>query len=182
MRGLCEGGAGMMGRRAFLAVVGALLLGGCSAGEKDAVPAARGRAVASADAPADAADENDEEVGTVGELLMTVTCGDAVVTYELNDSPAASALLAQLPLTLEVDDFSDNEKVFYPPARLDVAGAPLAESGEAGTLAYYEPWGDVVMFYGPFSPNGALYELGKVVAGEDGIAGLSGTIELALVE
>ena len=182
MRGLCEGGAGMMGRRAFLAVAGALLLGGCSAGEKGAGPAARGRAVASADAPADATDENDEEVGTVGELLMTVTCGDAVVTYELNDSSAASALLAQLPLTLEVDDFSDNEKIFYPPAELDVAGAPLAESGEAGTLAYYEPWGDVVMFYGPFSPNGALYELGQAVAGEDGIAGLSGTIELALVE
>ena len=128
MRGLCEGGASMMGRRAFLAVAGALLLGGCSAGEKGAGPAARGRAVASADAPADATDENDEEVGTVGELLMTVTCGDAVVTYELNDSPAASALLAQLPLTLEVDDFSNNEKVFYPPAELDVAGAPLAES------------------------------------------------------
>ncbi len=94
MCGLCEGGAGMMGRRAFLAVAGALLLGGCSAGEKDAVPAARGRAVASADAPVDVTDESDEEVGTVGELLMTVTCGDAVITYELNDSPAASALLA----------------------------------------------------------------------------------------
>lgn len=188
MRGLCEGGASMMvlSRRNLLAAAAALgagaLLGRCSAGEKGAGPVARGRAVASADAPADATDENDEEVGTVGELLMTVTCGDAVVTYELNDSPAASAFLAQLPLTLEVDDFSDNEKVFYPPAELDVAGAPLAESGEAGTLAYYEPWGDVVMFYGPFSPNGALYELGRAVAGEDGIAGLSGTIELALVE
>lgn len=58
--------------------------------------------------------------------------------------------------------------------------APLAESGEAGTLAYYAPWGDVVMFYGPFSPNGALYELGWVVDGEERISELSGTIEVAL--
>ena len=111
---------------------------------------------------------------------MTVICGDAVVTYELNDSPAADALLGQLPLTLEVDDFSDNEKIFYPPEELDVTDAPLAESGEAGTLAYYAPWGDVVMFYGPFSPNGALYELGWVVDGEERISELSGTIEVAL--
>lgn len=116
------------------------------------------------------------------ELLMTVTCGDAVVTYELNDSPAASALLAQLPLTLEVENFSNNEKVFYPPAELDVTDTPLAETGAAGTLAYYEPWGDVVMFYGLFSRNGSLYELGRAVAGEERLAGLSGTIEVALVE
>ena len=176
----------MMGRRDFLAAAVALgagaLLGGCSAGERDAGPAARGSAVASADAPADAAGEDDGEVGAVDQLLMTVTCGDAVVTYELNDSAAAEGFLAQLPLTLEVDDFSDNEKVFYPPKELDVAGAPLAETGSAGTLAYYEPWGDVVMFYGSFSPNGVLYELGRAVAGEEHLAGLSGTIEVALVE
>ena len=173
----------VLSRRNLLAVAAALgagaLLGGCSDGEKDAGSTAQDRAVASADAPADATDESDEEVGTVGELLMTVTCGEAVVTYELNDSPAASALLAQLPLTLEVDDFSDNEKVFYPPEELDVTGAPLAESGDAGTLAYYAPWGDVVMFYGSFSPNGALYELGQVVDGADAIAGLSGAIEVS---
>ncbi|HBO61484.1 MAG TPA: hypothetical protein DD645_02150 [Olsenella sp.] len=168
----------MMSRRAFLAVAGALLLGGCSGGEKDAGSAA--------DAPTlrdgAGAGEDTEEVGTMDELLMTVTCGDAVVTYELNDSPAASALLAQLPLTLEVENFSNNEKVFYPPAELDVTDTPLAETGAAGTLAYYEPWGDVVMFYGPFSRNGSLYELGRAVAGEERLAGLSGTIEVALVE
>ena len=88
----------VLSRRNLLAAAAALgagaLLGGCLAGEKDVGPAARDRAVASADAPVDVTDESDEEVGTVGELLMTVTCGDAVITYELNDSPAASALLA----------------------------------------------------------------------------------------
>lgn len=165
----------MMTRRNFLSVAAALgagaLLGGCS-GEGNGAGSTAGAPVS---APVE------EDVMADGRTI-TVTCGEATVTYQLNDSSAASALLAQLPLTLEVDDFSDNEKIFYPPEGLDVAGAPLAESGEAGTLAYYEPWGDVVMFYGPFSPNGALYELGRAVVGEGVVSGLSGTIEVVLVE
>ena len=165
----------MMTRRNFLSVAAALgagaLLGGCS-GEGNGAGSTAG-------APVSAPGEED---ATADGRTITVTCGEATVTYQLNDSLAASALLAQLPLTLEVDDFSDNEKIFYPPEGLDVAGAPLAESGEAGTLAYYEPWGDVVMFYGSFSPSGALYELGRAVDGAGAISGLSGAIEVALVE
>lgn len=166
----------MMTRRNFLSAATALgagaLLGGCS-GERS------GAESTTADAPVSAPVEGD---AMADGRAITVACGDATVTYQLNDSSAASALLAQLPLTLEVDDFSDNEKIFYPPEGLDVAGAPLAESGEAGTLAYYEPWGDVVMFYGSFSPSGALYELGRAVDGVGAISGLSGAIEVALVE
>lgn len=165
----------MMTRRNFLSVATVLgagaLLGGCS-GEGNGAGSTAGAPVS---APV-------EEDAMADGRTITVTCGEATVTYQLNDSSAASALLAQLPLTLAVDDFSDNEKIFYPPEGLDVAGAPLAESGEAGTLAYYEPWGDVVMFYGPFSPNGALYELGRAVVGEGVVSGLSGTIEVVLVE
>ena len=165
----------MMTRRTFLSAATALgagaLLGGCS-GEGNGAGSTAGAPVS---APV-------EEDAMADGRTITVTCGEATVTYQLNDSSAASALLAQLPLTLEVDDFSDNEKIFYPPEGLDVAGAPLAESGEAGTLAYYEPWGDVVMFYGSFSPSGALYELGRAVDGAGAISGLSGAIEVALVE
>lgn len=165
----------MMTRRNFLSaatVLGAgALLGGCS-GEGNGAGSTAGAPVS---APV-------EEDAMADGRTITVTCGEATVTYQLKDSSAASALLAQLPLTLEVDDFSDNEKIFYPPEGLDVAGAPLAESGEAGTLAYYEPWGDVVMFYGSFSPSGALYELGRAVDGAGAISGLSGAIEVALVE
>ncbi len=166
----------MMTRRNFLSAATALgagaLLGGCS-GERS------GAESTTADAPVSAPMEGD---AMADGRAITVACGDATVTYQLNDSAAADALLSQLPLTLEVEDFSDNEKVFYPPEELDVTDAPLAETGEAGTLAYYEPWGDVVMFYGPFSPNGALYELGRAVVGEGVVSGLSGTIEVALVE
>lgn len=108
---------------------------------------------------------------------IEVTANEASVAFELNDSAAADALLAQLPLAVEVDDFSTNEKIFYPPHTLDAAGAPHAQGG-IGTLAYYAPWGNVVMFYGDYSPNGDLYELGQATSGTDAIGSLSGTIEI----
>ena len=101
--------------------------------------------------------------------------------YELNDSPAAASLAAQLPLTLEVEDYSTNEKIFYPPQELDTSDTPAAEGG-AGTLAYYAPWGDVVMFYGDYSANSSLYELGEAVSGADQISRMSWSIEVAPLE
>ncbi len=121
------------------------------------------------------------EESTVETNQISVTCGDTQVVYELNDSPAAQCLLSQLPLTVEVEDFSTNEKVFYPPQELDTSDTPLAEGG-AGTLAYYAPWGDVVLFYDSFSANGSLYELGEAVSGAEDIGQMSGTITVETVE
>ncbi len=120
----------------------------------------------------------DLDAGTTEEEPMTinVTCNGRTVTYELNDSAAARGLVGQLPLTLDVEPFGSNEQTFYPPEALDCSDAPLAGGG-AGVLAYYEPWGDVVMFYDGFSGNGGLYELGRAVAGAENVAGMAGTIE-----
>ena len=124
---------------------------------------------------------SETEESNVETNQISVTCGDTQVVYELNDSPAAQSLLSQLPLTVEVEDFSTNEKVFYPPQELDTSDTPLAEGG-AGTLAYYAPWGDVVLFYDSFSANGSLYELGEAVSGVENIGQMSGTITVETVE
>ena len=127
-------------------------------------------------------DAADAAAGTEEEpMVITVTAGGQTVTYELNDSAAARGLAVQLPLTLEVEPFSTNEQTFYPPTALDCSDAPLAAGG-AGVLAYYAPWGDVVMFYDSFRGNSDLYELGHATAGADAIAGLTGTVEVALAE
>lgn len=99
-----------------------------------------------------------------------------VVVFELNDSPAATDLYRQLPLAVAVEDYSTNEKIFYPEA-LDVTDTPTANTG-IGTLAYYAPWGDVVMFYGEYSENPNLYALGQAVEGTDQIRNLTGTIQI----
>ena len=124
---------------------------------------------------------SETEESNVETNQISVTCGDTQVVYELNDSPAAQGLLSQLALTVEVQDFSTNEKVFYPPQELDTSDTPLAEGG-AGTLAYYAPWGDVVLFYDSFSANSSLFELGEAVSGVENIGQMSGTITVETVE
>ena len=112
---------------------------------------------------------------------IVVQAENGSVVYELNDSPAADSLYEQLPITIPVEDYSTNEKIFYPPQSLDTSGTPQASDG-AGTLAYYAPWGDVVMFYGDYSQNSSLFELGRVVSGSELVSGMSGTITVRRME
>lgn len=113
-------------------------------------------------------------------LVIQISDGENVISFQLNNSKAAKELYTQLPLSLPVEDYSDNEKIFYPPNTLDTSDAPKA-GGEAGTLAYYEPWADVVMFFGSYSPNDSLYELGQMISGSEQIQLLEGTITIETV-
>jgi len=97
--------------------------------------------------------------------------------FQLNDSPAARALYVQLPLRIDVENYGRNEKIFYPPEKLSTANTPLADA-RTGTLAYYAPWGNVVMFYKDFGMAGGLYELGQAVSGGEHIQKMSGAIRL----
>ena len=135
------------------------------------------------DVQADAGEAGQEIQVQEGENTMCISVegNGQTIIFELNDSQAAVDLYGQMPISLEVENFSDNEKIFYPPRELDTSGAPLAEGG-AGTLAYYAPWGDVVMFYDAFGRGRGLYELGRAVSGEEKIETLSGTIEVSAIE
>ena len=114
-------------------------------------------------------------------MKITVKSEEYQIVYELNESTAAKDLYAQLPLTLEVEDFSTNEKVYYPPQKLDIKDAPAANA-EKGTLAYYAPWGDVVMFYEHYGQGNSLYELGNAVSGKEDIERLMGTITITVYQ
>lgn len=103
------------------------------------------------------------------------------VIFRLNDSMAADALYQQLPLSLKVEDFAGEEKIFYPDEALPVDDTPLAK-GPAGTLAYYQPWADVAMFYGECSGADGLHALGEAVSGAEQIRSLSGTISIEPIE
>ena len=112
---------------------------------------------------------------------IAVQFGGNTVVYTLNDGSAADSLYGMLPLTTQVEDYSTNEKIFYPKEGLDTSNSPLAQAG-AGTLAYYEPWGDVVFFYGDYRENPGLFQLGQAVSGGELIAQMSGTITIEAME
>jgi len=110
-------------------------------------------------------------------IKISVKATGRTTVFELNNSPAARDLYAQLPLSITIENYSNNEKIFYPPEKLTTTGTPQADA-RVGTLAYYAPWGDVVMFYGSFGSAPGLYELGHAVAGSEYIQGMSGTIRI----
>ena len=112
---------------------------------------------------------------------MLVTDGTHEIVFALNDSPTARSLYAQLPLSLEVDNYGSNEKIFYPPEKLDGTDA-VETGGEAGGLGYFSPWGNVVMYYGAFGQYPGLYVLGEAVSGGEQIGRLSGTIQVTAYE
>lgn len=103
--------------------------------------------------------------------------GGNAILIRLNDSAAAKSLYEQLPLTVQMEDYGGIEKIFYPPAELDTTDAPLAQ-GPAGILAYYQPWGDVALFYGDCGGASGLYELGETISGTDHIANLAGEVRI----
>ena len=110
-------------------------------------------------------------------MKIRVTSNNKTTVFELNNSQAAQDLYAQLPLSIKVENYSDNEKIFYPSKKLNTKDTPLADAKE-GTLAYYAPWGDVVMFYGSFGSAAGLYELGLAVSGSEHINEMTGTLQV----
>lgn len=110
-------------------------------------------------------------------MKITVKANGKTTVFELNASTAARDLYAQLPLSIKVENYGDNEKIFYPPKKLSTGDTPKANA-KAGTLAYYAPWGDVVLFYKDFGSARGLYELGHAIEGSEHIPGMSGTIQI----
>ncbi|MDO4265534.1 MAG: cyclophilin-like fold protein [Eubacteriales bacterium] len=185
-----------MKKRTALLLAACLLLSVSGCGNRQTTMAATSAATETETAAQNSSEQNTEQSAaeitptdtaaadkTEGAETMTIQiqANGNTIKFALNDSQAAKSLYAQLPLTVENEDFSNNEKTFYPPQKLDVSGAPHTD-GSVGTLAYYEPWGDVVLFYGSYNPNGSLYELGKVTEGSEFISQISGEMVITAAE
>lgn len=126
-------------------------------------------------------DNQNDKSGVKKAMHIQVNANGNITVFELNDSRSASDLFAQLPLNIKVEDYSDNEKIFFPPQKLRTKDTPQANA-RRGTLAYYAPWGDVVMFYKDFGSARGLYELGHAISGLEFIQDLSGSILIEKVE
>ncbi len=111
-------------------------------------------------------------------MKISVLSNGNTTVFKLNNSKASQELYEQLPLTIEVENYSHNEKIFYPSKKLSIVNTPLAKA-KNGTLAYYAPWGNVVMFYKDFGSANGLYELGESISGKEFIKDMSGLIEIS---
>ena len=114
-------------------------------------------------------------------MKISVSDGTNTIIYQLNNSPSAKSLYEMLPLDVEAENFGNNEKIFYPEQKIDTADG-VEGGGEAGGLALFSPWGNVVMYYGSFEAYPGLYILGEAVEGVEQIRNLSGMIHVEAVE
>lgn len=124
-------------------------------------------------------DEPIEDATSELQLELTTPQGKTIL-FALNDSSAAKSFYKQLPLSLDVENYGEHEKIFYPPEKLDTSDTPLAK-GPTGTLAYYAPWGNVAIYSDDCGGASGLYQLGQVVSGAEYISQLSGVIQLESV-
>ncbi|WP_324288919.1 cyclophilin-like fold protein [Streptomyces sp. CoH17] len=99
---------------------------------------------------------------------IRVTLDGRPVDATLNASPAARDFAELLPLTLDLEDFRQTERIADLPRKLDTSGAPEPTGAKAGDLAYYAPWGNLALFYrdGP-AANADLLILGHLDAEGD---------------
>lgn len=118
---------------------------------------------------------------TSDNMKIKVTDGANIIIYELNETSAAKSLYQMLPLEVTVENYSNNEKIFYPPTAVSYGADCIEGDCPAGTLALFSPWGNVVMFYGAASRYSGLYILGKAVEGVNKVSSLTGTIRLEAV-
>ncbi len=109
---------------------------------------------------------NHESPGlNLSELSIKISSDEKEAVFQLYDTKAAEKLYEQLPLVLDTENFRNAQWMFYPPESLPVTADEAYHDGIKGELSYYEPWGDVVMFYKEFGSYNGLYELGQVISG-----------------
>lgn len=123
-------------------------------------------------------EKNDNKEGEDIQMKIKISNREYEMVYLLNDSQASKTLYEQLPLDINVENYGSNEKIFYPPEALDTNQTPLLQHGGEGTLGYFAPWGDVVMYYGACSSYNGLYVLGEAVSGSEYTKNLSGNIHV----
>lgn len=125
-----------------------------------------------------AASKNADDNQPRSTMKISVSDGSYSVVFELNETSAAQSLYAMLPLSVDVSNYGNNEKIFYPPTPIAYGDDCIEGACPAGTLALFSPWGNVVMYYGAASSYPGLYILGHAVEGADNISSLSGTISV----
>ncbi len=110
----------------------------------------------------------------MGKMIRVVN-QNLVIDFELNDGMAALELYERLPIKIDVQNYSTNEKIFVADPSLPTKNTPHAHA-VVGTLAYFSPFKTVCMFYGDFGSYSGLYELGIAKSGKENIKKLSGEI------
>ena len=113
-------------------------------------------------------------------MKIKVVANGKEIVFALNDTSVSRSFYAQLPLTVDVDNYSNNEKIFQPPKKLDCSKAQEGAC-PVGTIAYFSPWNNVCLYYGAAPRYSGLYVMGKAVSGAEQIRNITGKVKIEVV-
>lgn len=95
-------------------------------------------------------------------MKVRIEFNGASMIATLHDNPSARDFASMLPLELTIDDYSTNEKIAYLPRKLTEEGSGPFDNERPGDLAYYAPWGNLVLFYESYRYSSGLIRLGRI--------------------
>ena len=113
-------------------------------------------------------------------LKIKVVANGKEIVFALNDTSVSRSFYAQLPLTVDVENYSNNEKTFQPPKKLDCSKAQEGAC-PVGAIAYFSPWNNVCLYYGDAPRYSGLYVMGKAVSGTEQIRNITGKVKIEAV-
>jgi len=94
-------------------------------------------------------------------MRISITMGEQRFQATLTHSAAATDLVAQLPLTIDMVDHGGVEKTGPLPSPLSLDGQHGADP-DVGDVGYYAPGNDLVLYYGDQSYYAGIVVLGRL--------------------
>lgn len=94
-------------------------------------------------------------------IRIQIVVGDNVLPAVLDDTPSGRDFAKMLPLDLDISDYHGIEKVADLPRKIDTTDAPASYAPKKGDITVYAPWGNLAIFYKPFSKSAGLIRLGQ---------------------
>ena len=101
---------------------------------------------------------------------LQITVGNRVLTARLYDNATTRSFIAQLPLTVDMDDYAGAEKIFYPNPKLSTTERNAVSDPAIGDINCYAPWGNIAIFYRGYGTDSQLYTLGHIESGKEKLA------------
>ncbi|WP_222591074.1 cyclophilin-like fold protein [Swaminathania salitolerans] len=128
-----------------------------------------------------AATRRDPSPRKVDFMTLEINAEGQRLTASLDDNETARDFAAMLPLALRLTDYGTIEKVSDLPHPLKSEETPAGYSPRRGDIAYYAPWGNLVIFRQDFRHACGLIRLGAI---RSDIAALdrSGTIPVTIAQ
>ncbi|MFT3901788.1 MAG: cyclophilin-like fold protein [Niabella sp.] len=114
-------------------------------------------------------------ISKMDSIKVKITIGQKTATAILYDNPTSKDFVALLPLTLEKEDYNRTEKINLLSQKLTSKNASSGFDPSVGDINYYEPWGNIALFYKDFGYSNGLISLGKITSGLEAFE-VSGTV------